>query len=139
MRAVDLLIAIGWQGPEAAEQVCRSFGVCSGDDVFVLRGDVPEIVAHVDVSFSASPTGGTATLLADGHAYAQLEIPIHLPAVWTPSGGFLHVGRGSGFPVDDTYRNPWAYTGDLADVTIDTTGRQEPPSDLALRIMRVTD
>jgi arylsulfatase len=110
-----------------------------GDELFGLHAAIPGEVERLEVAFVTADVGGSLSLSADGEPCGQIELPVHIPPIWTPSGGFLYVGRGWGFPVDGTYRNPWVYSGTLDDVTIDTTRPAAPPGYLAERVMRATD
>jgi hypothetical protein len=90
-----------------------------GAAVYEVRSELPDTVQEVELLFRSLPPGGVATLTADGQSVGDAHIPVDFPRIWTPSGGFLCVGHGTGFPVIDAYRNPAEYTGDLIDLVIE--------------------
>ncbi|MEQ6901556.1 arylsulfatase [Nocardioides sp. YIM 152588] len=115
--------------------VINLFGVETVD----LVAPAPEVRERIDLRFAAARKGGCATLLVDDEPAASVAVPFDVPGLWTPSGGFLRVGHGNGFPVDGTYRNPWPYAGPLAEVVIERHSPGTTDAALARRAMHATD
>ena len=70
------------------------------------------------------PAGGSSLTLAVGaDEVASVHCPVGIPYVWQHGGTVMTLGKGRGFPVDDAYRAPFPWTGELLDVTFDGTSR----------------
>ena len=111
------------------------FALCALDGklAFLLNraGDEVRVVSEVAVpsgrhtlscryapSFDADPL---LTLLHDDTVVASVTIPVPMPFVWQHGGTALSLGYDRGFPVTDDYTPPFAWTGVLHEVTVDTS------------------
>jgi arylsulfatase A-like enzyme len=65
---------------------------------------------------------GTGTLLVDGVAVGEGEIPRFTPTRFSLTGAGLTCGRGDGLPVTDDYAAPFVFTGRLDRVVIEVDG-----------------
>lgn len=64
-------------------------------------------------------TPGHARLLIDGNAVAEADFPVTIP-LSIGIGGGLVVGRNAGSPITQMYASPFAFTGTVERVTINT-------------------
>jgi Sulfatase len=73
--------------------------------------------------------GGPLTLLVDGEAAAEASLPDDLPFRWQIGGAGLVIGHDAGFPVDDTYRPPFRFTGTIREIAFEHAGAgpRRPP------------
>jgi len=121
-----ILCAIGdWTGGCA-------FFVRDGRLVFALNraGDAASVTAAVALTAGrhtlscvyAPPgdTGPTLTLLRDDEVLEHAVLPIPVPMVWQHGGTMLALGHDRGLPVSGVYEPPFAWTGTLHEVIIDT-------------------
>ena len=76
----------------------------------------------------AAAGGGTLTLCVDGADVAAGTLPEDLPFRWQIGGAGLRIGRDAGFPVCDDYTPPFAFTGTIAHVAVESAGHA-PPAD----------
>jgi arylsulfatase len=103
----------------------------------VSSADVPE--GKVELRYEFEPTGkpdlakgkgspGKAQLYINKTLAGEMSLPYTVPlALGIGSGVFI--GRNSGSPVSTTYRPPFEFTGTIAKVTVDLSGKLIPDSD----------
>lgn len=110
-----------------------------GDEMFSVTAPATGDLESIELVFHVSDRGGRAVIEADGVELAETTLTVDVPGIWTPSGGFLRCGRGSGFPVDGSYVNPWPYDGNLIEVIIERGAASTTDHGLSFRSMRHTD
>jgi arylsulfatase A-like enzyme len=72
------------------------------------------------LTYERAPAGGGPfRLVLDDAVVGEGEVPHDLPFRWQIGGAGLLLGRDAGFPVCGDYAPPFAFTGELHDVTID--------------------
>jgi arylsulfatase A-like enzyme len=126
--AEGVLCAIGdWTGG------CALF-VRDGRLVFALNraGDPTKVESTVSVQpgrrslscIYAPDTGAgpTVALVQDDDTIGSAVLPFSVPFVWQHGGTMLALGYDRGLPVCDDYEVPFAWTGTLHTVTVETGG-----------------
>jgi len=90
----------------------------------------------VGVRFDPAPPGGTFTLDVDGEQVAHAAVHHDLPLRWQVGAAGLSVGRDVGFPVDDAYESPFAFTGVLSELRLEVAALAppDPAEEIALAL-----
>jgi arylsulfatase A-like enzyme len=81
---------------------------------------------RIGVTFEPSAPGGGFVLDLDGVEVARGSVDRDLPLRWQVGGAGLSVGRDAGFPVDDSYEPPFAFSGTLTEVRIEVAALAPP-------------
>jgi arylsulfatase len=71
--------------------------------------------------------GGPIIVSIDGAEAGSVALPADMPFRWQIGGAGLLVGRDSGFPVDDSYRPPFPFTGGFDEIVIEIPFLAPPP------------
>jgi arylsulfatase A-like enzyme len=119
-----VLCAIGdWTGG------CALF-VRDGRLVFALNraGDAMKVTSETPVSSGrhlltceyAPGVAPSLTLLEDENVLMRATLPFPVPMVWQHGGTMMSLGRDRGLPVSDDYEVPFAWTGVLHEVVVET-------------------
>ena len=75
------------------------------------------------VTYQREPVGGGAlAVLVDDGVVATGALPEDLPFRWQIGGAGLRLGHDAGFPVSDDYAPPFAFTGVLHQVAVESAG-----------------
>jgi arylsulfatase A-like enzyme len=130
--AEGILCALGdWSGGWAFYAVNGrlAFAVRPGGELVRLasRQAVPAGPQLLSVRGTPRPEGGCRLSLHFGSTeVAAGDFPQPLPIVHQHGGAGLTLGHDRGFPVTDDYRPPFAWTGTLQHVVVDTPGGRPP-------------
>jgi hypothetical protein len=101
----------------------------------------PLTSGHHDVSveFRPEPNGAaTMLLVVDGTEVASARCAYGVPHLWQHGGTALTIGFGRGFPVDDSYHHPFAFSGTVHQVTFEAGALPERQfADIAEQAIRL--
>jgi hypothetical protein len=102
-----------------------------GEPVVIrAAADVVPGRVRLRAEYDREPQGGGPVMLRlDDVQVGEGRVGLDLPVRWQIGGAELRIGDDAGFPVCDEYEVPFAWTGTLHSVTIETGPR--PPSDPA--------
>ena len=80
--------------------------------------------------------GGAVRLYVDGSVEAEGSLPRDLPFRWQIGGAGLLIGHDRGFPVCDDYEPPFAFTGDIDNLTFEIPmfAPPEPAEEVAVAL-----
>jgi arylsulfatase len=103
----------------------------------VSNADVPD--GPVSLRYEFEPTGkpdlkkgkgspGKAQLYINKKLVGELQLPYTVPLALGIGSG-IFIGRNSGSPVSTNYEPPFAFTGTIANVTVDLSGQLLPDTD----------
>ncbi len=101
-------------------------------DYFYVKAEDPLLPGKHFLSMQSVPTGkpdiahgkgapAKVTLLVDGKAVAERELPYTIP-LRAGQGGAMIVGVDAGSPVSPEYKPPFKFTGELKRVIVDVSG-----------------
>jgi arylsulfatase A-like enzyme len=71
--------------------------------------------------------GGALTLYVNGAVVGEGTLPEDLPFRWQIGGAGLRIGSDAGFPVNDDYAPPFAFSGTVRHVAVESAGYAPPP------------
>lgn len=83
--------------------------------------------------------GGPVGLHVDGVRAAEMPLPEDLPFRWQIGGTGLLIGHDTGFPVCDDYRAPFAFTGTIDHLVVESSALAGRPSRPPVDVDREVD
>jgi arylsulfatase A-like enzyme len=117
--------------------------------VFCLFGDEHRVAAPVVLDAGARSLeltydrdrsgGGPVGLHVDGVRVAEMALPEDLPFRWQIGGSGLLIGHDAGFPVCDDYRAPFAFTGTIDHLVVESSALAGRPSRPPVDVDREVD
>jgi N-sulphoglucosamine sulphohydrolase, C-terminal len=80
--------------------------------------------------------GGALTLCVNGAVVGEGTLPEDLPFRWQIGGAGLRIGSDAGFPVNDDYAPPFAFSGTVRHVAVESAGYAPPPDRADVAVAR---